>query len=260
MRIFKKYLNKHPIYSVITLYLLFSILSVSLDLLRKINLASTDFWFIIKLCILSIITIYLMKGFGFFSNKSELKSSKYKVALVPMIIFILVKVTLLVFLLCNQTNHNLGLYKLFYNFVWALGIGISEEVLCRGLLLNILKNGEYKTQKSFAFAVIISSLVFSLGHISNLFYGNTISSVCVQSIYSFIIGAYFAILYLYSGSIVLVVSLHSLYDFVGFTINDISFNNSSGLSALYFVLNCACLLLVGVVVFKNMCKLKKLYI
>ncbi len=260
MHIIKKFSYKHPIYSVLILYLLFSLVSILLDLLRKINIANTDFWFIIKLFVLSVMTTYLMKRFGFFANKSALKPNKYMYTSVVMILFILAKVAFLIFLLCTQTNHNLSLYKLFYNFVWALGIGISEEVLCRGLLVNILKNGEYKAKKSFAFFILVSSLIFSLGHISNIFSGSTISSVCVQSIYSFIIGAYFAILYLYSGSIVLVVSLHSLYDFVGFTINDILVNSSSGLSAFYFILNCGCLLLVGVVTFKNMYNLKKLYI
>lgn len=260
MQSLKEFSNKHPICSSFVIYLLFSLLSVLLDLLRKFDIASTDFWFIVKLCVLSVISILFMIAFGFFSKKSEFESKQYKSTLVPIIVFITAKIAFIVFALCNSTRHNLGLYNMFYNFLWALGIGVSEEVLCRGLLLNVIKNGEYKVQKSPVFIVLVSSLIFSLGHISNVFYGSTLSSVLVQSISSFIMGAYFAVLYLYSESILLVISLHTLYDFVGFTINDISFTSTSALSAVYFLLNCVCLLILGVVVLINIYRLRKGYL
>ncbi len=254
--IVKNYFYRHPIVSTVAMYLVVSFISVLLDLLRNIEFPSTDFWFIIKLVVLSIILICFMNCFIESLRIVKLKSMRCIALLSVFITFIVAKLVLIIICFLSQSNEYYNLYNIVFNFLWAVGIGVTEEVLCRGLLLNILLKGRYKSQKTVSFAVFVSSLVFSLGYISNLFYGSSISSVCVQTFFSFFIGACFALIYLYNGSILFVVVLHSIYDFVGFIINDIGVALPH-LSVLYFMINTVFILIVAVLVCLNLNNLRK---
>lgn len=251
LRFIKNYIYKHPIFSTVSTYLIISSISILLDLLRKIELPGTDFWFIIKLVVLSIILICFMNCIIEPLHNDKLKSTRCIALLSVFITFIIAKLVLIIFVFSKQSTGYYNLYNILFNFIWAVGIGVTEEVLCRGILLNILLKGGYKSHKTVSFAVFVSSLVFSLGHISNLFYGSSILSVCVQTFFSFFIGACFALIYLYSGSVVLVIALHSIYDFVGFIINEIGFALPH-FSVLYFLINIVFIIIVAVLVCLNL--------
>lgn len=93
--------------------------------------------------------------------------------------------------------------------------GIIEEILFRGMLYKELAETNEKS------AIIVSSLLFGVGHIVNLFNGSgaeLVSNIC-QVFYAFSVGLMFVILFRKSGSIWPCIVTHS-------TLNALStFNN-----------------------------------
>ena len=86
--------------------------------------------------------------------------------------------------------------------------GVSEEFLCRGFLYNFIFS-KFKNVKK---AVFISSFIFGIAHLLNLFYAPVIS-VLVQVVYAFAFGVLFAALYVRSGNIWAIVLLHGFVNF-----------------------------------------------
>lgn len=104
----------------------------------------------------------------------------------------------------------LWLYSLY-----VIGISLVEEMVFRGILLFLLID-LFKNQKlKYFLSVLISSAVFSLFHLANLFIGMDIGSVLLQMLYTFLIGAMFAVITIKTKSIWMAVIIHALFDFGG---------------------------------------------
>ncbi len=111
--------------------------------------------------------------------------------------------------------------------ITAMAPAIFEEVIFRGIFLHNLKKKGYKD----LFAVLISALVFSLVHLTNIA-GLDAATVALQVGYSFVIGLVFAAVYLKNRSIVEVILAHFLIDFS----NRIFMESSSSSSTLQVIL------------------------
>lgn len=97
----------------------------------------------------------------------------------------------------------------------CLGIGVFEELLFRGFLLPLLLDRLPQTRGGRLWAVLLSSAVFGLVHLLNLFGGNDPMATLLQVGYSFLVGAAAAVLLLLTGNIVAPVLFHTLYDIGG---------------------------------------------
>ena len=107
-----------------------------------------------------------------------------------------------------------SLYLIAIVIIEQILIGVFEEFLFRGLLLNILleKMQRHRFKDKMA-AVLISSILFGLVHLLNLFsmpqmVNATIDQVC----YSIFIGIFLGVLYLRTHNIWVVVFYHAIYD------------------------------------------------
>ena len=96
-------------------------------------------------------------------------------------------------------------------------VGFFEEVLFRGLVLNyILDVFGRDTRKNVITAVLISSLLFGLVHITNvLFMGTSISTAATQAVLSIFSGLGFSAIYLRSKSLYSAMFVHGLMDING---------------------------------------------
>lgn len=112
------------------------------------------------------------------------------------------------------------------NLIWlfllkCLAIGLMEEVFFRGLvqtvILERLENHRYR----IPLAVIISSAVFGLWHLLNLFYGANVGATMLQVGYSFLIGAMLSVVLIKTENIWLCVLIHALFDVGGSLIPDL---------------------------------------
>jgi len=106
-------------------------------------------------------------------------------------------------------------YNIYLFLVESLSVGFFEEIIFRGLVLVLLIEKLGKKSNGLLKAIIISASIFSLIHIINIFDGASIGNTVLQIGYSFLIGLLFAVLYLKTKNLWLIMILHALYNFFG---------------------------------------------
>jgi membrane protease YdiL (CAAX protease family) len=101
--------------------------------------------------------------------------------------------------------------------LWMLMIGVFEEVLIRGIILNNMIKKWGGTKKGIYLAVFMSSLLFGIAHLVNLIESPGLVIVTLaQVVYAFFIGVFFASVYLRSKNIWVVIIYHALMDFASY--------------------------------------------
>ena len=129
-------------------------------------------------------------------------------------------------------------------FLGCLLIGIAEEFLCRGWLLNEFLERFGNNKKGVWFSIIVSGSFFGLMHLGNIFAGQAIASTISQVINAIGTGIVFGVIYYKTKNIWSVVILHGLWDFA-LSLNDIAPSysatasnvNTTVLSILFSVLS-----------------------
>lgn len=97
-----------------------------------------------------------------------------------------------------------------------LSIGFAEEVMARGLVLNLLLRKWGHTRRGIYLSVLVSALLFGIGHIFNLFTGHLPPLANLTQIgYSIAFGVVFAACFLRNNSIWPVIIMHAAIDFAG---------------------------------------------
>ncbi len=104
-------------------------------------------------------------------------------------------------------------------------IGLTEEWLFRGILLDCFLGVAEEKKKSCFLPVLFSSASFALFHLLNLFEGAGIGDVLLQTGYSFLIGAMLAVVFCKTKNLWLCIFLHVLFDVGGLLISDIGAGN-----------------------------------
>lgn len=98
------------------------------------------------------------------------------------------------------------LKPLLFVIVVNVIVGIWEEVLCRGIIFNVMLK-----RVSPMKAVMLSSVIFSLAHVINFFTEDTHPILITsQIVYTFFLGVFFAGIYYATKSLWAVITLHAL--------------------------------------------------
>lgn len=97
----------------------------------------------------------------------------------------------------------------------ALSAGFTEEVMFRTTVIPI-GMGFLKGDKKIWVLPIVTSLIFGISHLSNIFAGASVVNGIHQTISSMLIGLYFGVLYLCTGSVAPGIIMHAIYDFICF--------------------------------------------
>lgn len=92
-------------------------------------------------------------------------------------------------------------------------VGVSEELLCRGWLLNEFLEKFGNTKKGVWYSIIISGGIFGILHLGNVLTGQTWSTTIVQALTAMAAGVFFGIIYYKTKNIWSVILLHALWDF-----------------------------------------------
>lgn len=93
-------------------------------------------------------------------------------------------------------------------------VGVFEEFLCRGWLLNEFIERFGKNKNGIIYSIFISSLIFGFMHITNIITaGQSVTFTLVQIIMAVFMGLGLGSIYLKTKNIWTVVILHALYDF-----------------------------------------------
>lgn len=104
-------------------------------------------------------------------------------------------------------------------------VGVNEEILMRGLVLNLLLEKEASVWK----AIIISAMIFGAIHIPNLFFMNPLT-VTVQTINAAAAGILFAVVYILCKNLWAVIIVHGLVDWLSLFISQCFVGGESVLS------------------------------
>ena len=97
----------------------------------------------------------------------------------------------------------------------CLLIGVFEEIAFRGTILLALLERRRNTKKQIFWTTAISSAIFGLVHLANLFEGANPGATLLQVGYSFLIGGMCAIVLLRTHNLLFSILLHAVFDVGG---------------------------------------------
>ena len=142
--------------------------------------------------------------------RTEIPLRKIGLLFVPFLI------QLLLSWLLNVMDHGLFFRATALSVVMALSAGFGEEVMFRGLSIPIGMR-YLKGKNKILTVALVTSVVFGLSHLGNAMGGNAIG--IVQGIATIGSGLFYAAVFLRTGSIMVPIIMHALYDWMYFATN-----------------------------------------
>ena len=107
----------------------------------------------------------------------------------------------------GMPSGKLSAELLLWSSLGAVGVGFGEEMITRGSMVVGLRSRFTEGRVWF-----ISTLLFSALHIPNVIFGLPISAMPIQVLLTFIMGSGFYIIRRMSGTLILPMILHGLWD------------------------------------------------
>lgn len=161
---------------------------------------------------LFFITLLYRLGYSFLSHSDPLLKSL--IVILPGLIIALNNFPLIAYL--NDLTTITEPQSYIVPFVLeALSIGFFEEIVFRGVILMVLLERLEEEEHGIFKAVVISSILFGMIHLLNLFAGAAIWPTMQQVGYSFLMGLLWAVVYLKTKNLWLSMGLHALYNMTG---------------------------------------------
>ena len=105
--------------------------------------------------------------------------------------------------------------------VASLSIGLLEEYVWRGIMLNMFLAAWGKKKNGIYCAVVVSSLGFGLCHYRNLLVGQNFADTTKQVLYAICFGMFLAALFIQTNHLFIPVLVHGLCNFSNFFMNEI---------------------------------------
>jgi hypothetical protein len=107
----------------------------------------------------------------------------------------------------GMPSGRLGPELLLWSSLGAVGVGFGEEMITRGSMIAGLRSRFSESR-----VWLISTLLFSAMHVPNVIFGLPISVMPFQVILTFIMGSGFYVIRRVSGTLILPMVLHGLWD------------------------------------------------
>lgn len=115
----------------------------------------------------------------------------------------------------QQTEYHATTTDFYYFILSCIAIGMFEELMFRGLILNVLLDYLKDKKHGMMMAMLISSFLFGFIHIFNIFSGASVTSTLLQVSYSFLTGLLWSAVFILTKQIIIVIILHASYNFFG---------------------------------------------
>lgn len=107
----------------------------------------------------------------------------------------------------------LDIYAVFNLVLYCLFVGIVEEFLCRGWLLNEFLERYSNNKKEILLSILFSSLIFGVVHFINIGETQGVFETLVQVMNAAASGIFLALVYYKTKNIWIVVASHAIWDF-----------------------------------------------
>lgn len=202
------------------------------------TISSNNFWLDLsrRCCLIFFIVFfwYIIKKNTFnFKILLNVKWAFLSVVLLLVSFFVIVKEADLI-----TTKKNIWL------LIKCFSVGVLEELLFRYIVFDYFVSTFKKVKKS----IILTSFLFAIFHLSNLFFGSSLYSTIIQIEFAFLSGLLLQLVFLKTNNLIIVISIHTLINFFGSqsslttnkAIEQISFND--------FVLNQILILLIYLII------------
>lgn len=109
-------------------------------------------------------------------------------------------------------NEPTVLKVLIEGFIYYIGVAIIEELYIRGLLLNIIEKMFSKNKNATLYAVVISSVVFGIGHVFGTL-GSSLLTIICKVVWTIGLGIYLGAIYKKTNNLWVPIILHAVIDF-----------------------------------------------
>lgn len=113
----------------------------------------------------------------------------------------------------NQNLNVVSAPEIFYFIAAMFLIGWTEELVFRGVILNLFLERFSKTKTGILAAVVFSGILFGAVHLTNIFHGISVESAVVQAVTAAFLGIILGAVYVRSGNIWIVIVFHMMIDF-----------------------------------------------
>ncbi|EAE8309419.1 CPBP family intramembrane metalloprotease [Listeria monocytogenes] len=177
----------------------------------------------------SVIGIVLLKRQDSCNEKGKHINKRGLLWFIPII-----GVEVIVFISGIDMSHTILYYVVLLFF--TLFVGISEEVFFRGLILSKLKSENMNS------AIMISSALFAVLHLTNLAGGVSIEYAILQLLFAFIFGIVTAQLTVITKSLVPAIIWHFSHDFISF----LTGNELNAVTLVILVIQCVVLVIYSI--------------
>lgn len=201
-------------YNMIFFYLAIQIVGILFN--NYLNIQNDSFVYLISSFVIQmLVAIYISYNVSKFFNWKNIGFGKVHKKnfcwFLPHIFIILSMLyTFLLSIYQNIQNYNSSiLVSLFLIFIGTTLSGFCEEILFRGVLLNT-----FKKQHSLIKGMIISSIGFSIFHITTIFIGKSLFLAISNVIYASLLGFAFVALSLKINNIWPLIIYHSLWNYI----------------------------------------------
>jgi membrane protease YdiL (CAAX protease family) len=145
-----------------------------------------------------------------FRKENLLKSLRY---VSPVLAVSLYSLILSIYHVKQYELYIPGAYRIVSIIFQMLGTGLFEEILFRAILINTILYIFCENKKSIHYAIIISSVLFGLGHLINLINRpGILIGVISQVIYSTTTGVLDSIVYIKYRNIWSMIIIHALFN------------------------------------------------
>jgi hypothetical protein len=137
--------------------------------------------------------------------------------------------------------------------IYCLSVGILEEIVFRGIIFMAIAQRLNGRRNAALLSILISSAIFGLIHLANLFDGASLPQTLLQIGYSFLIGCMLSAMLIRCGNIYICIAVHSLFDFGGLMIGNLG---QGAFQDIYFwiitaICGVICLIHIVLYVFKQ---------
>lgn len=163
----------------------------------------------------AIMFIYLIFSSG---NKHFLQTSKPNkkafLISIPALLIVMNNFPISAYLKGNASITE-PVFTIVLFFLFTITISLFEEIIFRGVVLNLFIEQKDQTKKNIFLAMIYSSGIFAFIHLLNLLGGAGFLPTILQVGYTFLTGMMFAYLYLVTKNILIPIIIHAIYNIGG---------------------------------------------
>ena len=169
----------------------------------------------ITMYIVPIIYVFLSKKFVFKEIKLNTKDFSVKSTIKYGWFILLIALIFFSLNISQAVKGNAPVSSIVFYFIYCLGTGIFEELMCRGIIQNLIVEKFKEENKSVFKAIALAAFIFAILHFANLINNpNLILGTIGQVVYSFGIGIMLGVIYYKTKNIASSILVHALFNFL----------------------------------------------